>query len=47
MNCIEEEKLIRTNLDLFNFQEEKERKFLEIWHVTKITMEEVIYLLNS
>ena len=47
MSSLEEEKLIKTNLALFNFQDEKERKFMEIWHLTKVTMEDVSYLLTS
>ena len=43
MSNLEEDKLIKTNLALFNFQDEKEIKFMEIWHLTKVTMEDVIY----
>jgi len=41
MFSVEEEKLIKGNVELFNFHEEKEKRFLEIWESTKKTMEEV------
>jgi hypothetical protein len=41
MFSVDEGKLIKANVDLFNFHEEKEKRFLEIWESTKKTMEEV------
>lgn len=41
MLSVEEETLIKMNLDLFNLHDEKEKKFLEIWNAAKLTMEEV------
>ena len=41
MLSVEEETLIKVNLDLFNFHGDREKKFLEIWNAAKILMEEV------